>query len=273
MNAGRFEQVGTPQELYLRSDDRVRCGIRRREQPVPGRVARVDGEVVDVATADGLVASRAGKRHSSPSAMPREAFVRRKSIDLARDASELSAASATFRDASRASFSTARTRRCSSARTELGGVASRCRRPGASPISPSDEAIASASMPGAPCASAPRSHGSSHCRHAARTRDWRSRCLLAHSSGLLVGLIVLPHVELAILSLRARVAPRVYEWSLDPIPDVRRRAALLADVRAHSRRCRSFATVCTVLIAFPAAWYIAEDRARTCESRCCSYCA
>ena len=30
----------------------------------------------------------------------------------------------------------------------------------------------------------------------------------------LLGLIVLPHVELGILSLRARVAPRVYELSL-----------------------------------------------------------
>ena len=31
----------------------------------------------------------------------------------------------------------------------------------------------------------------------------------------LLGLIVLPHVELAVLSLRARVAPRVYEFSFD----------------------------------------------------------
>ena len=39
--------------------------------------------------------------------------------------------------------------------------------------------------------------------------------LLATALLWLVGLIVLPHVELAVLSLRARVAPRVYEWSLD----------------------------------------------------------
>src|SRR5437870_11051443 len=31
----------------------------------------------------------------------------------------------------------------------------------------------------------------------------------------LVGLIVLPHVDLAALSLRARVAPRTYEFSFD----------------------------------------------------------
>ena len=38
--------------------------------------------------------------------------------------------------------------------------------------------------------------------------------LLAPAATWLVGLIVLPHVELAVLSLRERVAPRVYGWSL-----------------------------------------------------------
>ena len=38
--------------------------------------------------------------------------------------------------------------------------------------------------------------------------------LMAPALLWLVGLIVLPHLELAVLSLRARVAPRIYEWSL-----------------------------------------------------------
>ena len=38
--------------------------------------------------------------------------------------------------------------------------------------------------------------------------------LLAPALLWLIGLIVLPHVELALLSLRSRVAPRVYEFSL-----------------------------------------------------------
>ena len=73
----------------------------------------------------------------------------------------------------------------------------------------------------------------------------------------LVGLIVLPHVELAILSLRERVAPRVYAVSLaqyrtffeEPLYwHTFLRTALLSIA----------ATFCTLLIAFPIAWYIAK---------------
>jgi len=39
--------------------------------------------------------------------------------------------------------------------------------------------------------------------------------LIAPALVWLVGLIVLPHLELAVLSLRARVAPRVYEFSFN----------------------------------------------------------
>ena len=74
----------------------------------------------------------------------------------------------------------------------------------------------------------------------------------------LVGLIVLPHVELAVLSLRARVAPRVYELSLEPVPDVRRRAAVLAHVRAHGGDVDPRHRSARWLIAFPVAWYIAK---------------
>ena len=47
-----------------------------------------------------------------------------------------------------------------------------------------------------------------------RARRLALLLLLAPALLWLVGLIVLPHVELAVLSLRARVAPRVFEWSL-----------------------------------------------------------
>ena len=57
--------------------------------------------------------------------------------------------------------------------------------------------------------------------------------LLAPALLWLFGLIVLPHIELAVLSLRARVAPRVFEWSLAQVLDLLRGAALLAHVRAH----------------------------------------
>jgi len=81
--------------------------------------------------------------------------------------------------------------------------------------------------------------------------------LLAPALLWLFGLIVLPHVELAILSLRARVAPRVFEWSF----------AQYLTFFEEPLYWRTFvrtavmsiaATLATFAIAFPAAWYIAK---------------
>ena len=94
---------------------------------------------------------------------------------------------------------------------------------------------------------------------AAATRRARVALLLLLAPALvwLVGLIVLPHVELAVLSLRARVAPRVYEFSL-------RQYATFIDEPLYwhtfvrTATMSIFATVCTLAIAFPVAWYIAK---------------
>ena len=51
-------------------------------------------------------------------------------------------------------------------------------------------------------------------QHAAPQTRLLLLLLLAPALLWLIGLIVLPHVELALLSLRVRVAPRVYEFSL-----------------------------------------------------------
>ena len=81
--------------------------------------------------------------------------------------------------------------------------------------------------------------------------------LLAPALLWLVGLIVLPHLELAVLSLRARVAPRVYEFSL-------KQYATFVDEPLYwhtfvrTAAMSIFATVCTLAIAFPVAWYIAK---------------
>lgn len=81
--------------------------------------------------------------------------------------------------------------------------------------------------------------------------------LLAPALVWLVGLIVLPHVELAILSLRARVAPRVYELSL-----AQYRTFVDEPLYWHTfvrtAVMSIIATACTLLIAFPTAWYIAK---------------
>jgi spermidine/putrescine transport system permease protein len=91
-------------------------------------------------------------------------------------------------------------------------------------------------------------------RHSARLM---LMLLLAPALLWLPGLIVLPHVELGILSMRQRVAPRVYEPSLaqfatfvdEPLYwHTFVRTALMSIV----------ATAITLLMAFPIAWTIAK---------------
>jgi spermidine/putrescine transport system permease protein len=79
----------------------------------------------------------------------------------------------------------------------------------------------------------------------------------------LVGLIVLPHVDLAVLSLRSRVAPRIYEFSFDNY-----RTFIDEPLYWHTfvrtAVMSIIATACTLLIAFPTAWYIVKiARGRT----------
>jgi len=81
--------------------------------------------------------------------------------------------------------------------------------------------------------------------------------LLAPALVWLVGLIVLPHLELAVLSLRARVAPRVYEVSLSQYRTFVDEP-LYWHTFVRTAGMSILATVCTLLIAFPAASYIAK---------------
>jgi len=81
--------------------------------------------------------------------------------------------------------------------------------------------------------------------------------LLAPALIWLLGLIVVPHIELAVLSLRARVAPREYEFSF------RQYLTFIDEPLYWHTFVRTavmsiVATACTLLIAFPAAWYIAK---------------
>jgi spermidine/putrescine transport system permease protein len=81
--------------------------------------------------------------------------------------------------------------------------------------------------------------------------------LLAPALLWLVGLVVLPHVELGILSLRERVAPRVYEASL-----AQYRTFIEEPLYWHTfvrtATMSILATFFTLLLAFPIAWMIAK---------------
>jgi spermidine/putrescine transport system permease protein len=81
--------------------------------------------------------------------------------------------------------------------------------------------------------------------------------LLAPALLWLMGLIVLPHVELGVLSLRERVAPRVYEPSL-----AQYRTFIEEPLYWHTFVRTALmsiaATAITLLLAFPIAWTIAK---------------
>ena len=81
--------------------------------------------------------------------------------------------------------------------------------------------------------------------------------LLAPALLWLIGLIVLPHIDLAILSLRQRVAPRVYEPSL-----AQYRTFIEEPLYWHTfvrtAAMSLLATALSLLLAFPIAWTIAK---------------
>ena len=81
--------------------------------------------------------------------------------------------------------------------------------------------------------------------------------LMAPAILWLVGLIVLPHLELAVLSFRARVAPRVYELSFNQYRTFFDEP-LYWHTFVRTAAMSILATVCTLLIAFPVAWHIAK---------------
>src|SRR5204863_821931 len=88
MNAGRFEQVGTPQELYYQPDTPFVAAFVGANNRIAGSVAQRNGEVIDVRPAEGLsVRVKASGAASIGDAF--EAFVRPEIVDLARDAMHL----------------------------------------------------------------------------------------------------------------------------------------------------------------------------------------
>jgi len=81
--------------------------------------------------------------------------------------------------------------------------------------------------------------------------------LLAPALLWLIGLIVLPHIELAVLSLRQRVGPGVYEFG------ARQYLTFVDEPLYWHTFVRTavmsiVATACTLLLAFPIAWTIAK---------------
>jgi spermidine/putrescine transport system ATP-binding protein len=93
MNAGRFEQVGSPQELYYAPRTPFVAGFVGANNRIEGRVEALHGELVDVATPDGWVVR--AQRRAGPDGRAiaagdsATAFVRPEAAVLGRNAAEL----------------------------------------------------------------------------------------------------------------------------------------------------------------------------------------
>ena len=101
MNAGRFEQVGTPQELYHAPGDRLRRRLRRRQQPL-ARAASSSADGGGVAgrrsAAGPSVGAPAAARGRWRAATAVEVFVRPESIAIARRRTRLRRRRTAWRD-------------------------------------------------------------------------------------------------------------------------------------------------------------------------------
>jgi spermidine/putrescine transport system ATP-binding protein len=88
MNAGRFEQVGTPQQLYYEPRTPFVAGFVGANNRFDGRATEVHGSQVTLRTAEGLLLS--ARAHGPVAAGDAvQAFVRPEVAALARDAAEL----------------------------------------------------------------------------------------------------------------------------------------------------------------------------------------
>ncbi|MBS0612650.1 MAG: ABC transporter ATP-binding protein [Proteobacteria bacterium] len=90
MNQGRFEQLGTPQELYYQPQTPFVAGFVGANNRIVGRVELLDGDIATVATDQGWQVH--GRRHGALSVGDAvEAFARPESCLLGRQSAELPA--------------------------------------------------------------------------------------------------------------------------------------------------------------------------------------
>jgi spermidine/putrescine transport system ATP-binding protein len=90
MSHGRFEQLGTPQDLYYRPQTPFVAAFVGANNRILGRATHTQGGVVDVATSDGWLV-RAQRRGAIRDGDAVEAFVRPEAASLGRNLTELPA--------------------------------------------------------------------------------------------------------------------------------------------------------------------------------------
>ncbi len=95
MSAGRFEQVGTPQELYYQPRTPFVAAFVGNNNRLKGTAISTDGELIELESAQGLTL-RARPSGAIAAGDAVEAFVRPEVVSLARDAAELVAPAQSF---------------------------------------------------------------------------------------------------------------------------------------------------------------------------------
>jgi spermidine/putrescine transport system ATP-binding protein len=88
MSGGRFEQIGTPQELYYAPHTAFVAGFVGANNRLTGTVQRVDGDIIELHTGEGLALCAHCTEHVV-AGDDVEAFVRPEVVGLARDAAGL----------------------------------------------------------------------------------------------------------------------------------------------------------------------------------------
>ncbi|HEX3847158.1 MAG TPA: ABC transporter ATP-binding protein [Steroidobacteraceae bacterium] len=89
MSHGKFEQLGTPQDLYYRPDTPFVAGFVGANNRIVGRVSRLDGDLAEVASDGWTIWARRHGAIAPGDAV--EAFVRPEAAILARNGAELPA--------------------------------------------------------------------------------------------------------------------------------------------------------------------------------------
>jgi spermidine/putrescine transport system ATP-binding protein len=95
MNAGRFEQVGTPQELYYEPASAFVAGFVGSNNRLPGRASRSHNGLVELQSANGLVV-KARPRGAIAAGDAVEAFIRPEAMQLAHDAAQFASPAQSF---------------------------------------------------------------------------------------------------------------------------------------------------------------------------------
>ncbi len=88
MNRGRFEQLGTPQELYYSPATPFVAAFVGANNRIIGKAVAVEGELVELQSTEGWVIRARGSGTITPGA-PVEAFVRPEAATIGRSAGEL----------------------------------------------------------------------------------------------------------------------------------------------------------------------------------------